>query len=148
MRDAYTLFDQVAAFSGDHITLQKIREKLAIAGFSAIAEVASAAIQGKQDEAIDRISSLFSQGVSAEEIVRDSADFFRTLLLYKEGIRKPEILGTALSDIPESIAEMLTKEQLEAALKAFLNLYRDLRYSLFCSHVWDPFSIFRRRMCS
>ena len=36
MRDAYTLFDQVAAFSGDHITLQKIREKLAIAGFSAI----------------------------------------------------------------------------------------------------------------
>ena len=130
MRDAYTLFDQVAAFSEDHITLEKIREKLAIAGFSAIAEVASAAIQGKQDEAIDRISSLFSQGVSAEEIVRDSADFFRTLLLYKEGIRKPEILGTALSDIPESIAEMLTKEQLEAALKAFLNLYRDLRYSL------------------
>ena len=38
MRDAYTLFDQVAAFSGDHITLQKIREKLAIAGFSAISD--------------------------------------------------------------------------------------------------------------
>ncbi len=130
MRDAYTLFDQVAAFSGDHITLAKIREKLAIAGFSAIAGIVGDATEGRQADAIARLGELFSQGVSAEGIVKDTADFFHALLLYKEGIRKPEILGSALEDIPVHIAEMLTREQLEAALKAFLTLYRELRFSL------------------
>ena len=96
----------------------KIREKLAIAGFSAIAGIVGDAIEGRQADAIARLGELFSQGVSAEGIVKDTADFFHALLLYKEGIRKPEILGSALEDIPVHIAEMLTREQLEAALKA------------------------------
>ncbi len=130
MRDAYTLFDQVAAFSGDHITLQKIREKLSIAGFGAIADIVRSALTGQQDKAIDGVSNLFESGVSADQIIKDSADFFRTLMLYKAGIRRQDILGASLSDIPEDIIAMLSAEQIEAALKAFLNLYRDVRYSL------------------
>ena len=130
MRDAYTLFDQVASFSGDHITLQKIREKLSIAGFGAVSDIVRKAITGQGGEAINALSDLFSSGVSAEQIIKDSADFFRTLMLYKSGIRRPDILGAALSDIPEDIVGILTEEQIEAALKAFLNLYRDVRYSL------------------
>ena len=130
MRDAYTLFDQVAAFSGDHITLQKIREKLAIAGFSAISSIISAVLSGDHKTAMENLSGLFADGVSAEQITKDAADYFRTLLLYKEGIRRTDILGSAIQDIPEDIVAMLSREQLEAALKAFLSLYRDLRYSL------------------
>ena len=130
MRDAYTLFDQVASFSGDHITLQKIREKLSIAGFGAVSDIVRKAITGQGGEAINALSDLFSSGVSAEQIIKDSADFFRTLMLYKSGIRRPDILGAVLSDIPEDIVGILTEEQIEAALKAFLNLYRDVRYSL------------------
>ncbi len=130
MRDAYTLFDQVAAFSGNHITLQKIREKLAIAGFSAISAIVSSVLSGDLKSAHEGLAELFSEGVSAEQITKDAADYFRTLLLYKEGIRRTDILGSALQDIPENIAAMLSKEQMEAALRAFLSLYRDLRYSL------------------
>ena len=130
MRDAYTLFDQVAAFSGDHITLQKIREKLAIAGFSAISSIISSVLSGDHKTAMENLSGLFADGVSAEQITKDAADYFRTLLLYKEGIRRTDILGSAIQDIPEDIVAMLSREQLEAALKAFLSLYRDLRYSL------------------
>ena len=130
MRDAYTLFDQVAAFSGKHITLQKIREKLSIAGFAAISDIARAALTGNTEKALSSLSTLFDSGVSADQIIKDSAEFFRTLMLYKAGIRRPEILGSALSDIPEDIISMLSDEQIEAALKAFLNLYRDVRYSL------------------
>ncbi len=32
MRDAYTLFDQVVAFSNNHITISKIRDKLGLVG--------------------------------------------------------------------------------------------------------------------
>ena len=130
MRDAYTLFDQVAAFSGNHITLDKIREKLSIAGFSAIAGIIRKTLMKDSAGTIEAISSLFSSGVSADRIIKDSAEFFRTLMLYKAGIKRPDILGSALSDIPDDIAAMLSEEQIETGLKAVLDLYRDLRYSL------------------
>ena len=114
MRDAYTLFDQVAAFSGKHITLSGIREKLSIAGFGAISNIVEKTLQGKSEETLSAIAKLFEDGVSADQIVKDSAEFFRTLLLYSAGIRRPEILGAALSDIPENITSLLTREQIEA----------------------------------
>ncbi len=130
MRDAYTLFDQVASFSEDHITLEKIREKLSIAGFGAITDIVRKAITGNTEAAIEALSELFASGVSADQIIKDAADFFRTLMLYKNGVKRTDILGSALSDIPEDIVSILSDEQIEAALKAFLNLYRDVRYSL------------------
>ncbi len=130
MRDAYTLFDQVAAFSGNHITLEKIRQKLSIAGFSAISSIVAKTLSGEPGKALEEIGGLFEDGISPEQIVKDSAEFFRTLLLYKEGIRRTDVLGSAVKDIPEDIVNALTKEQMEAALKAFLTLYRELRYSL------------------
>ncbi len=130
MRDAYTLFDQVAAFSGNHITLAGIREKLSIAGFGAVADIMRKTLSGDREGTADAIGRLFSDGVSADQIIKDSAEFFRTLMLYRAGVRRPDILGAALSDIPEDIASMLSEEQIQAALKAFLDLYRDIRYSL------------------
>ncbi len=130
MRDAYTLFDQVASFSGDHITLQKIRERLNLAGFSKIAELVSASLFSKPGDAIEGLSSLLESGVSIEQITKDGADFFRSLLLYKNGIRRASLLGVEEADIPEDIVSLLTKEQMEAGLRAFMNLYRDLRYTL------------------
>ena len=130
MRDAYTLFDQVAAFSGTHITLQKIREKLSIAGFAAVSDIIRKALTNNSKEAIEAVSELFESGVSADQIIKDTADFFRTLMLYKAGIRRQDLLGAPLSDIPSDIISMLSGEQIEAALKAFMTLYRDVRYSL------------------
>ena len=130
MRDAYTLFDQVAAFSGKHITLQKIRERLNLAGFSKISEIVSLSVFSSPDKAIEVLSSLFEAGVSPEQIVKDSADFFRTILLYKTGIRRPSLLGVAEEDIPKELVDALSKEQIEAALKAEMDLYRDMRYSI------------------
>ena len=130
MRDAYTLFDQVAAFSGNHITLQKIRERLNLAGFSKISEIVSLSVLGTPEKAIEVLSSLFEAGVSPEQIVKDSADFFRTILLYKTGIRRPSLLGVSEDDIPKELVDALSKEQIEAALKAEMDLYRDMRYSI------------------
>ncbi|MGN1163457.1 MAG: DNA polymerase III subunit gamma/tau [Candidatus Ornithospirochaeta sp.] len=130
MRDAYTLFDQVASFSGNHITLQKIRERLNLAGFSKISEIVSFSVSASPDKALEALSSLFEAGVSPEQIVKDGADFFRTLLLWKCGIRRPSLLGVAEQDIPQDLASSLSKEQIEAALKAFIDLYRDLKYTV------------------
>lgn len=130
MRDAYTLFDQVASFSGDHITLDKIRTRLNIAGFDKIKEIASFALAGDNKNALEALSSLYESGVAAEQIAKDGADFFRTLLLYKNGIRRLDLLGAAESDIPTDLIQALSKEQLEAGLKAFMSLYKDMRYTI------------------
>lgn len=130
MRDAYTLFDQVAAFSGKKITLSLIREKLNLAGFDKTAELIEKAIFGDKSQALECLDNLFASGVSPEQIVRDSADFFRTVLLAKCGIKRASLLGEEIEDIPSSILENLTEEQIEVAFKAFLNLFRDIRYSL------------------
>jgi DNA polymerase III subunit gamma/tau len=130
MRDAYTLFDQVASFSGNHITLDKIRERLNLAGFSKISEMVSASLRGEPGKAVEILSSLLQSGVSTEQITKDGADFFRSLLLYKNGIRRPSLLGVEEAEIPSDIVELLSREQLEAGLRGFMNLYRDLRYTL------------------
>lgn len=130
MRDAYTLFDQVASFSGSHISLDKIKDRLNLAGFSAIKKIASLSILGDPKKALEELSSLIQSGVSPEQIAKDGADFFKALLFYKNGIRRPSILGVEESDIPLDVVDMLTKEQLEAGLRAFLDIYRNLRYTL------------------
>lgn len=130
MRDAYTLFDQVASFSSDHITLQKIRERLNLAGFDKIKEIVYASLFNDSKAALEEISSLLASGVSTEQITKDGADFFRSLLLYKNGVRRSSLLGVEESEIPLDIVSLLSKEQIEAALRAFMNLYRDLRYTL------------------
>ena len=130
MRDAYTLFDQVASFSSDHITLQKIRERLNLAGFDKIKEIVSASLFNDSKMALEEISALLSSGVSTEQITKDGADFFRSLLLYKNGVRRSSLLGVEENEIPLDIVSLLSKEQIETALRAFMNLYRDLRYTL------------------
>jgi len=130
MRDAYTLFDQVAAFSSDHITLDKIKERLNLAGFSTIADIVRSAITGDDKATLEKLTILFDNGVSAERIIKDSAEFFRTLMLYKSGIRRSDLLAVVESDIPNDLVEALSKEQLETALKAFINLFKDIRYTI------------------
>lgn len=130
MRDAYTLFDQVAAFSSDHITLDKIKERLNLAGFSTIADIVRSAITGDDKSTLEKLTVLFDNGVSAERIIKDSAEFFRTLMLYKSGIRRSDLLAVVENDIPKDLVEALSKEQLETALKAFINLFKDIRYTI------------------
>lgn len=130
MRDAYTLFDQVASFSDGEITLEKIETKLNLAGFDKITEIVATSLAGQTSSAIEALESLLSSGISAEEIVKECADFFRTLLMYKAGIRREDILLNPVHENAAKIAQILDESQIEGALKGALNLYRDIRYSL------------------
>lgn len=130
MRDAYTLFDQIASFSEGKITLEKIEEKLNLAGFDKISELVGYSITGHTDKALEALEALFSAGVSPEEIVKETADFFRTIMMWKSGIRKEDILLNPMHESAKNIADCLESDQVEGALKGALNLYRDIRYSL------------------
>ena len=130
MRDAYTLFDQVAAFSGDHITLSLIKDKLGLVGATQIASIVTQALAGDRKGAMTTLSSILAQGVSVEQCIRDFTDFFRTLLLLKEGIDSEELISMRKEDVPDGIIQALSSIQIEAALRYLMQCYREIRYSI------------------
>lgn len=130
MRDSYTLFDQVAAFSSDHITLAKIREKLGVASAEQISGILSFCLSGDAASAINELERMFSTGTGEMQLVKDFTSYIRSLLFYKQGVRRAEILSYAKQDMPDKLIEGFTKDQLETMMKAFLELYRDMRFSL------------------
>ena len=130
MRDSYTLFDQVAAFSEGHISLDKIREKLGLASTDAISSILRHCYLGEDKAAIEELNTLFLQGATENQIVKDFTSFIRTILFYKEGVRRKELLGFDESDLPQDLISLYTKDMLETMLRSFLDLYRDMRYSL------------------
>ncbi len=130
MRDAYTLFDQIVAFSGTRITMESILKKLGISGVDSIQKIVSLMGQGSTAEGLSHMNDLMISGVSVEQAVKDFAAFFRSLLLIKRGITSESILGLQPSSIDRDLLDLYTEEQIEAALQLFLQLYKDVRYSL------------------
>jgi len=130
LRDAYTLFDQIAAFSNDNITMALIEEKLGLAGLDKINAIFLSLVEKDKKSSLEALFALLDHGVSVEQAVKEFSSYARSLLLIKRGIKSESILGFQVSQFPQQVIEKYTSEQLEAALELFLRLYRDIRYSL------------------
>lgn len=130
VRDAYTLFDQIAAFSDGHVSFEKIRDKLGLAGFDRINAIVSACAARDAREALSLLDEVLDSGVAVEQFTVDLADFLRNLLLIKSGITRESLLGRASDRFsPETLAAW-SAAQIERTLALVLQLYRDLRYSI------------------
>ena len=130
MRDAYTLFDQVVAFSDGHITYEKIRDKLGLVGVDRLNSVFEACAQAQTTQALGFIDEFLQNGISIEQLISNSADYLRSLLLIKNGVTKESLLGNSVERYSKVVLEKWNPIQLERALSIFLQLYRDIRYSL------------------
>jgi len=130
VRDAYTLFDQVAAFSDGHITYEKIRDKLGLVGVDRINPVIDACVDRDAGTALTALEDILQNGVSVEQFTVDLADYFRSLLLLKSGISRESLLGQAPDRFSAKVLASWSPVQIERALGIMLQLYRDIRYSL------------------
>ncbi|MBO4858468.1 MAG: DNA polymerase III subunit gamma/tau [Treponema sp.] len=130
MRDAYTLFDQVAAFSEGHITYEKIRDKLGIAGVERLNSIFEACAEGQPETVINLLDEMLQSGVSIEQIISNSADYLRSVLLIKNGVTKEALLGNSVERYSQKVLNAWNAIQVERALSIYLQLYRDIRYSL------------------
>lgn len=130
MRDSYTLFDQVAAFSGGEITWEKIRDKLGLVGVDRLNEMFGLCAEGKSEQALSRLDEYLQNGVGIEQLIADCADYLRSLLLIKNGVTKESLLGQSAERFSREVLSSWSNVQLERALSIFMQLYRDIRYSL------------------
>lgn len=130
MRDAYTLFDQVVAFSEGHMTYDKIRDKLGLVGIDRLNSVFEACAQNRTADVIGLLDEFLQAGVSIEQLISNSADYLRSLLLIKNGVKKESLLGNSAERYSSLVLGVWNAVQIERALSLFLQLYRDIRYSL------------------
>ena len=130
IRDAYTLFDQVAAFSDGHITYEKIRDKLGLVGVDRLNSLFEECAAGRNADAVLKLDEYLQSGISIEQLITNSADYLRSMLLLKNGVKKESLLGQALERYSEKVLTTWNSIQIERALSLFLQLYRDIRYSL------------------
>lgn len=130
MRDAYTLFDQVVAFSDGHMTYDKIRDKLGLVGIDRLNSIFEACAQNRTADVIGLLDEFLQAGVSIEQLISNSADYLRSLLLIKNGVKKESLLGNSAERYSSLVLGAWNAVQIERALSLFLQLYRDIRYSL------------------
>lgn len=130
VRDAYTLFDQVASFSEENITMQKIQEKLGLTSVDSISSLLSSCALGNAKDAINTFNDVLQNGVSIEQFITDSASYLRALLLLKQGIEKESLLGFNKERLSKDILSVWNENQIEIAFSIMLQLYKDVRFSI------------------
>ncbi|MCQ2598357.1 MAG: DNA polymerase III subunit gamma/tau [Treponema sp.] len=130
MRDAYTLFDQVVAFSDGHITYDKIRDKLGLVGIDRLNTIFELCADSKTDEVLNALDGFLQAGVSIEQLISTCADYLRSLLLIKNGITREALLGNNIERYSKKVLSAWNTIQTERALSLYLTLFRDIRYSL------------------
>ncbi|MBN2618178.1 MAG: DNA polymerase III subunit gamma/tau [Spirochaetales bacterium] len=129
-RDAYTLFDQVASFSGNYITLEKIREKLGLVGLDNMNELVDFMADSNASEVLNKCDYILSTGVSIEQFIVDLAEYFRNLLFLSYGIKKESLLGCSSERFSKKAVDSFSVVQLEHGVDLILKLYKDIRYSV------------------
>lgn len=130
VRDAYTLFDQVAAFSEGHITYEKIRDKLGLLGVERLNAIFESAANGNTENTLNLLDEFLQSGISAEQIISNCAEYLRGILLVKNGITRESLLGQSPERFSKAVIDSWNITQAERALSIFMQLYRDIRYSL------------------
>lgn len=130
VRDCYTLFDQVAAFSEGRITYDKIRDKLGLLGVDRLNAIFEACTKGEAENVLNQLDDFLQSGISIEQLISNSSEYIRSLLLIKNGIKKEGLLGQSAERYSSEVLNGWNTIQTERALSIFLQLYRDIRYSL------------------
>ncbi len=130
MRDSYTLFDQVAAFSDGEITYDKIRDKLGLVGIDRLNELFTLCVCGNAESALLKLDEYLQNGVSIEQLISNCTEYLRSLLLIKSGVKKESLLGQSAERYSKDVVDAWNSVQIERALSIFMQLYRDIRYSL------------------
>ncbi|MFA6508305.1 MAG: hypothetical protein WCT14_19540, partial [Treponemataceae bacterium] len=130
MRDAYTLLDQVASFSDGRLSAELIREKLGLVGLDAVNGLAEACAEGRTADALGAVDSVLDRGVAIEQFIVDLAEYYRSLLLLKNGIDRESLLGYSPDRFSKIALEAFSAVQIERAVSLLLDLYRDIRFSV------------------
>ena len=106
---------------------------MGITGVDQLNELCECCISAENREfskVFEMLDAILQKGVSVDQLVVNFTDYFRNLLLIKNGITKESLLGQSVSRFSEKVRQTWDSVMLERALSCFTQLYRDIRYSI------------------
>lgn len=83
MRDALSIFDQIASFTNDNITYQAVIENLNILDFEYYFRIGDVILNKDVPESMIILNNILSSGFDGENIINGLANHFRDILLCK-----------------------------------------------------------------
>jgi len=130
MRDAESLLDQVASFTGSKIEDKDITEVLGIIDRDIVFEASRVIMEGSADKCIEIVERVYNFGYDLKEFYRAIMDQFRNLLVSLVA-PKYDLIDMTNDDIEEirRQAESAGLEKLQQSLNILINREDDLRYS-------------------
>jgi DNA polymerase-3 subunit gamma/tau len=130
VRDAYTLFDQIASFSGTMISAQNIRDTLGLVGIDHLNDLFRAIVASDTKEAFSVLDEILGRGVSPEQFLTDAVDYCRSVLLILYGVQKEGLLSAPRTVFEPAVLASLSKTQIEYAIALLLDTYRHLKETI------------------
>lgn len=103
MRDALSMFDQIAGFGGGKVTVSGVRENLNLLDEDEYFKLLAYIIEGSHTKTLLLINELLSRGYDGEIIMRGFSSFLRNVLL----AQTPET--AALIETPSSVRARMQK---------------------------------------
>jgi DNA polymerase-3 subunit gamma/tau len=84
MRDALSVFDQIASFTAGHVTYQSVLENLGILDYELFFRMTDAALQGNVPAALVMLDDVMRRGFDAQLFVGGWASHLRDLMMSKD----------------------------------------------------------------
>jgi len=106
MRDALSIFDQVASFTGGHITYQKVVEDLNVLDYDYYFELTDRLLKADVPAALLLLNEILGKGFEANHFIGGLAAHFRDLLVSRDAATLPllEVAGSVRQRYGEQAA--------------------------------------------
>ena len=131
MRDAYTLFDQIAVSEEALHDLDALRRNFGLAETEVLEQLLVALSREDVAQALTIVDDLFSRGVGIESVVNDLCTTFRSALLYTYEVSiDDDSTHQGLSEATRQALGSYTREALLGIGDELLGLHRQMRFSL------------------
>ncbi|NKB66313.1 MAG: DNA polymerase III subunit gamma/tau [Candidatus Latescibacteria bacterium] len=131
LRDAESLFDQVASFDAVAITVETVQQVLGLVDQGVFFELSQAVVEADSGRVLDIVGEVIDSGTDVEELARGFAEHVRHLLLAQvQGQANRLELGEAESQRYVAAAAAFAAEDLVRMLQLVLDLEQDLRHSV------------------
>ncbi|MFC1652017.1 DNA polymerase III subunit gamma/tau [Patescibacteria group bacterium] len=129
-RDAESLLDQLAAFSGQKINFEMVKDILGLPDFVEIGKLAEALSERDNKKALNKLEELLDKGEDPEQLTIGLIDFFRNCLLIKvSGKDLAYELSKDELKLLEKMGEKITEKELLKIINSLTQAHGQLRFT-------------------
>lgn len=121
LRDSLSNLDQVVAFGGKQFTLKDVELSLGLLDDQKVLDLCKLALEGKTQEAIDRVQSFFESGIDFKILSRKLVELFYELTLAASGLAKPKERSERDWQNLNQISALASMQRLELYFQAALH---------------------------